>query len=128
MTSAQMARLRHGASRFARCVIGERALDLGGRSPLSKVASIADRRSMTACRTAPHGRPVETAPPGAGLAALRLAVAMHRDPDLGGTLDRVAFRAMQKTAVSSSAGAASAAAAAIPVPSPPSEPTGELAA
>jgi len=78
---------------------------------------------MTACRTAPHGRPVETAPPGAGLAALRLAVAMHRDPELGRTLERVAFRAVstQKTAGSAST-------ADIPVPSPPSEPTGELAA
>jgi len=81
---------------------------------------------MTACRTAPHGRLVETASPGAGLAALRLAVAMHRDPDLGRTLERVAFRT-----VSSQTGpkpAVSASTAAIPVPSPPSEPTGELAA
>jgi RNA polymerase sigma-70 factor, ECF subfamily len=75
---------------------------------------------MTACRTAPHGRPVETAPAGGGLAALRLAVAMQRDPELGRTLERVAFRAAQKTAIAAST-------AAIPVPSPPSEPTGELA-
>src|SRR3954453_171654 len=128
MTRAQIARLRHGATHFARCVIGERALDLGGRSPLSNVASSADRRSMTACRTSPHGRPVETAPPGAGLAALRLAIPVHRNPPLGRTLERVASRAWKKTAVTPSAGAASAAsaAAAIPVPSPPSEPTGEL--
>ena len=78
---------------------------------------------MTACRTAPHGRPVKTAPASGGLAALRLAVAMQRDPELGRTLDRVAFRAASgqtRTAVAGST-------AAIPVPSPPSEPTGELA-
>src|SRR5438270_10847003 len=102
--------------------MGGRALDLGGRSSLSNVAGNADRRSMTACRTAPHGRPVETAPPGAGLAALRLAIAVHRDRDLGPTLERVAFRAMQKTADTPSAGARSAApaAAAMPAPPPPS--------
>jgi RNA polymerase sigma-70 factor (ECF subfamily) len=87
---------------------------------------------MTACRTALHGRLVETAPvPGDGLAALRLAVAMHRDPQLGHTLERVAYRGLSsttgpKTAVSAAA-ASAAATAAIPVPSPPSEPTGELA-
>ena len=80
---------------------------------------------MTACRTAPHGRPDETAPVGGGLSALRLAVAMHRDPGLGRTLELVAYRA-----VSSPPGpktAASRNTTAIPVPSPPSEPTGELA-
>jgi RNA polymerase sigma-70 factor, ECF subfamily len=88
---------------------------------------------MTARRTAPHGRPVETVPAsGDGLAALRLAVAMHRDPQLGRTLDRVAYRAMPKTASAPGPKTASApgkpeAAPPIPVPSPPSEPTGELA-
>jgi RNA polymerase sigma-70 factor (ECF subfamily) len=80
---------------------------------------------MTACRTAPHGRPVETAPDGAGLAALRLAVAMHRDPELGHTFERVAYRAVSTKTGPKNAVAAST--AAIPVPSPPSEPTGELA-
>ena len=77
---------------------------------------------MTACRTAPHGRPVETVPAGSGLSALRLAVAMHRDPELGRTLERVAYRA-----VSTQKRAQTSATPAIPVPSPPSEPTGELA-
>jgi RNA polymerase sigma-70 factor, ECF subfamily len=76
---------------------------------------------MTPCRTAPHGR--LAAPPvvdGSGFAALRLAVALHRDGQLGGhTLDRVAYRALPKTAQQG--------APPIPVPSPPSEPTGELA-
>jgi RNA polymerase sigma-70 factor, ECF subfamily len=76
---------------------------------------------MTPCRTAPHGR--LAAPPvvdGSGFAALRLAVALHRDGQLGGhTLDQVAYRALPKTGQQ--------AAPTIPVPSPPSEPTGELA-
>jgi len=66
---------------------------------------------MTACRTAPHGRLVETAPDSAGLAALRLAVAMHRDPELGRTVDRVAFRAMQKAELSPTSGVAAVASA-----------------
>ena len=81
---------------------------------------------MTACRTAPHGRPVETAPAGGGLAALRLAVAMHRDPELGRhprarRLPRRVDRESRRPAEAASATAA------IPGPSPPSEPTGELA-
>jgi RNA polymerase sigma-70 factor (ECF subfamily) len=85
---------------------------------------------MTACRTAPHGRRTETPPlAGDGLAALRLAVAMQRDPELGRTLERVAYRALSTATGSTTAPAATTAAAtaAIPVPSPPSEPTGELA-
>jgi RNA polymerase sigma-70 factor (ECF subfamily) len=50
---------------------------------------------------------------------------MHRDGQLGGhTLDRVAYRAVPKTAQPRSA---QQVAPNIPVPSPPSEPTGELA-
>src|SRR5205823_4003962 len=75
---------------------------------------------MTPCRTAPHGRLAEhPVVDGSGLAALRLAVALHRDGQLGPTLERVAYRALPKTAPRR--------APSIPVPSPPSEPTGELA-
>ena len=90
---------------------------------------------MTPCRTAPHGRLV--APPvvdGSGFAALRLAVAMHRDGQLGGhTLDQVAYRALARTAQPKTAqpktrqSETAQPSPAIPVPSPPSEPTGELA-
>ena len=80
---------------------------------------------MTSCRTAPHGRLVEhPVVDGRGFAALRLAVALHRDGQLGPTLDPVAYRAASKTARS---GAASTGSPSIPVPAPPSEPTGELA-
>jgi RNA polymerase sigma-70 factor (ECF subfamily) len=87
---------------------------------------------MTACRTAPHGRLVQTAPDGAGLAALRLAVAVQRDPQLGLTLERSAYRALSTRSGPAQAGtqtavADAAATPAIPVPSPPSEPSGELA-
>ena len=85
---------------------------------------------MTSCRTAPHGRLVAPAVvDGSGFAALRLAVAMHRDGQLGGpTIDRIAYRAMSKTAQATSAQpTASQAPPTIPTPSPPSEPTGELA-
>jgi RNA polymerase sigma-70 factor (ECF subfamily) len=83
---------------------------------------------MTARRTAPHGRLVETAPPaGSGLAALRLAVALHRDPQLGATFERVAYRAVPDTATAAAAPARADVARTIPNPAPPSEPTGELA-
>ena len=83
---------------------------------------------MTSCRTAPHGRLVApTADLGSGLAALRLAVAMHRDGQLGGhALERVAYRAIPKTSPGH-AEPSQQVTPAIPVPSPPSEPTGELA-
>jgi len=83
---------------------------------------------MTACRTAPHGRLVEAAPPaGSGLAALRLAVAMHRDPQLGAMLERVAHRALPDAASAGASAGSADFAATIPTPAPPSEPTGELA-
>jgi RNA polymerase sigma-70 factor (ECF subfamily) len=83
---------------------------------------------MTACRTAPHGRLVERAAvDGSGLAALRLAVALHRDGQHLGALDRVAYRAVPNTAVTGGAGSTAEVARNIPVPSKPSEPTGELA-
>src|SRR5205085_7778460 len=95
------------------------------QSALSPPPSTADRTSMTSCRTAPHGRLVEhPVVDGRGFAALRLAVALHRDGQLGPTLDPVAYRAASKTARS---GAASTGSPSIPVPAPPSEPTGELA-
>ena len=82
---------------------------------------------MTACRTAPHGRLVECAAVhGSGLAALRLAVALHRDGQHFGAHDRVAYRAVPEAAVAASSGNAEVARN-IPIPSPPSEPTGELA-
>jgi RNA polymerase sigma-70 factor, ECF subfamily len=82
---------------------------------------------MTPCRTAPHGRLAEhAAVDGRGLAALRLAVALHRDGQHAGALDRVAHRALPKTALAGAAATAEVART-IPVPSPPSEPTGELA-
>ena len=77
---------------------------------------------MTTCRTARSGRLADC--PGMdarGLGALRLAVAMQRDPQLAAALDRVAYRVAPRTVDSA------AAAAAIPSPAKPSEPTGELA-
>jgi RNA polymerase sigma-70 factor (ECF subfamily) len=68
-----------------------------------------------------------------GLAALRLAVAVTRDPSFGTTRDQIAFRSMSRTATSPATStlpvdtAAPAVAPLIPSPSPPSEPTGELA-
>ena len=71
-----------------------------------------------------------------GLAALRLAVAVTRDPSLGVTRELVAFRSLSRTATASVAApdsgpvdsdAAPVTAPTIPSPSPPSEPTGELA-
>lgn len=81
---------------------------------------------MTACRTAHHGRRVEvTADASAGLAALRLAVALHRDPLLGHVHERVAHRSVPQSVTVATAEAA--ATPSIPSPAPPSEPTGELA-
>ena len=86
---------------------------------------------MTSCRTAPHGRLVAPGPDlGDGFAALRLAVALHRDGQLGAhTLDRVAYRAIPKspTATTTAPPTAPSRVPTIPTPSPPSEPTGELA-
>ncbi|MDQ1747528.1 MAG: polymerase sigma-70 factor, subfamily [Frankiaceae bacterium] len=95
---------------------------------------------MTGRACGPGARLVE---PG-GLAALRLAVAVTRDPSLGTTREVVAFRSLSRTATTSVAASGSrpvdsdAAVVAsmptptmppptIPSPSPPSEPTGELA-
>jgi RNA polymerase sigma-70 factor (ECF subfamily) len=95
---------------------------------------------MTVRVPASHGRLVE---PG-GLAALRLAVALSRDPVLGPVQQQLAFRSLPRprgggsgtTVLAHSAetvvepattrGSRSAAPA-IPAPTPPSEPTGELA-
>jgi len=79
---------------------------------------------MTARRTAHHGRLVDApAPDARGLAALRLAVALQRDPQLGVVVDRVAYRSMSRA----TAGSAATPSVPIPTPSAPSEPTGELA-
>ena len=92
--------------------------------------------------TRARGTGAQLVEPG-GLAALRLAVAVTRDPALGTTVEMVAFRSLSRTAtVSPASGAAAPQAPAsesaptetdtvvptIPSPSPPSEPTGELAA
>ena len=70
-----------------------------------------------------------------GLAALRLAVAVTRDPSFASTREAIAFRSLARTATAPTAAAAESlpaetdanVAPAIPSPSPPSEPTGELA-
>jgi RNA polymerase sigma-70 factor (ECF subfamily) len=84
---------------------------------------------MTACRTAPHGRLVERQlVESQGLAALRLAIAMQRDPQLGHAAERVAYRAVtDATTTATTSAAGSEVARTIPSPAPPSEPTGELA-
>ncbi|HET7530686.1 MAG TPA: ECF subfamily RNA polymerase sigma factor, BldN family [Mycobacteriales bacterium] len=74
-----------------------------------------------------HGRLVE---PG-GLAALRLAVALSRDPVLGRTSEPLAYRSLPQPRVVTTVDGADPAALggtpAIPTPTRPSEPTGELA-
>jgi RNA polymerase sigma-70 factor, ECF subfamily len=91
---------------------------------------------MTVRATARHGRLVEPD----GLAALRLAVAIARDPLLGDLERHLAFRSLPRQRATAgatvtnmeAAGAAVDTAALpgvgpIPAPMPPSEPTGELA-
>jgi len=88
---------------------------------------------------ATHGRLVEPD----GLAALRLALALARDPQLGRTNELAAFRSVPRPRGSSTVAATAAApggavttvvddapatAPSIPAQTPPSEPTGELAA
>ena len=73
---------------------------------------------MTACRTHYRGRLLDPA----GLAALRLAIAVERDVVPGAVFETSAFRSISRQ--SSATGAARPT---IPNPSPPSEPTGELA-
>ena len=81
-----------------------------------------------------HGRLVEPD----GLAALRLALAICRDPQVGRLQEALAFRSMPRQRVATtvaappatrpdSAADAASAVAAIPPQSAPSEPTGELA-
>ena len=76
-------------------------------------------------RTARPGRLVEPD----GLAALRLAVAISRDPSLGRTYEPMAFRSLPspRSVATLPAESTSGAAPSIPSPTPPSEPTGELA-
>ena len=75
-----------------------------------------------------------------GLAELRLAIAVTRDPSFATTRESVAFRSLSRTATapatatseslpsdSDAAVAPASASPSIPSPSPPSEPTGELA-
>jgi RNA polymerase sigma-70 factor (ECF subfamily) len=92
---------------------------------------------MTVRAPACHGRLIEPD----GLAALRRALALLRDPLAGGTAERAAFRSVPRprTASGSSgsvttapkrrrpAAADAAVLPTIPSPTPPSEPTGELA-
>jgi RNA polymerase sigma-70 factor, ECF subfamily len=84
---------------------------------------------MTVRAPARHGRLVE---PG-GLAALRLAIAISRDPVLGRLEESLAFRSIPNpraaitVTAAAEAGFPPSGAPAIPSPTPPSEPTGELA-
>jgi RNA polymerase sigma-70 factor, ECF subfamily len=84
---------------------------------------------MTVRAPARHGRLVEPD----GLAALRLAVALSRDPVLGRLSEQMAFRSLPSARGAATAtataevGFSSNGAPAIPSPTPPSEPTGELA-
>jgi RNA polymerase sigma-70 factor, ECF subfamily len=80
---------------------------------------------MTVRAPAGHGRLVEPD----GLAALRLAIALLRDPLAGGAVERAAFRSSPATRTAARASKAPPAAElpTIPSPTPPSEPTGELA-
>ena len=86
-----------------------------------------------------HGRLVDSD----GLAALRLALAVVRDPELGLDLDRVAFRSVPRPRGATTAAATSVASGAstatqvvdppsstppIPTQAAPAEPTGDLAA
>jgi RNA polymerase sigma-70 factor (ECF subfamily) len=133
-----MVRIRHGRTRFGRCVM---------RGPL--VSGHRDRLP-----SGPLGVPLQTcAPPSArhlvdpdGLAALRLAVAVARDPMAGLTHERVAYRSLarQRSATATvgvppqqpgapaieSTGETTTeprTAPRIPLPSPPAEPVGEQA-
>jgi RNA polymerase sigma-70 factor, ECF subfamily len=78
-------------------------------------------------RKARHGRLVQPD----GLAALRLAVAVSRDPSLGRAYEPMAFRSLPSpravATLPAVAEAVPGGAPAIPSPTPPSEPTGELA-
>src|SRR5438067_988728 len=113
-----MVRLRHGARRFARCVMGFVA-----SIAVTSIEACADRRSMTACHPSARAPFVDVDIVGVGgLTALRLAVAMHRDPQLGIVAERVAYRSMAPAKQ-----AAVTEVPTIPVPAPPSEPTGEVA-
>src|SRR5438309_7862769 len=77
---------------------------------------------MTVRAPARHGRLVQPD----GLAALRLAIAVSRDPQLAGAREDLAFRSLPKPRAMTMATAGTEAPA-IPTPTPPSEPTGELA-
>jgi RNA polymerase sigma-70 factor, ECF subfamily len=95
--------------------------------------------SVPARAPAPHGRLVEPD----GLAALRLALALARDPQLGRLSEQAVFRSLPRPRGGSGAASTAAPVAAtaggtttvvddpaaptIPSPSTPSEPTGELA-
>src|SRR4051794_19278382 len=135
-----MARVDHGHDRFAPCVMNG-----ASTQPFSRPRRRLEAMSMRA--PAAHGRLVE---PG-GLAALRLALAMARDPLPGAGADIGAYRSVPRpraasgarsavagaegsVAVASAAGGSGAVvqtstidAPTIPAPSGPSEPTGELA-
>jgi RNA polymerase sigma-70 factor, ECF subfamily len=110
---------------------------------LNRYADYADQETMTVRAPVGHGRLVEPD----GLAALRLAVAVARDPMFRAEIERSVFRSLPRPRGSAAASgpasmvatAASSAAVgdiatdvvpegpAIPSPTRPSEPTGELA-
>src|SRR3954463_8263675 len=86
----------------------------------------ADQETMTVRAPARHGRLVEPD----GLAALRLAIAISRDPGLGWSREAMAFRSLPRARAMTTMPAPAEpapAAPSIPSPTPPSEPTGELA-
>ena len=86
----------------------------------------ADQETMTVRAPARHGRLVEPD----GLAALRLAIAICRDPSLGPTREATAFRSLPRPRMAGAMRAVAEPASgppAIPSPTPPTEPTGELA-
>jgi RNA polymerase sigma-70 factor (ECF subfamily) len=81
---------------------------------------------MTVRAAARHGRLVEPD----GLAALRLAIAISRDPSLGRSYEPMAFRSLPRPRTVATMPAVTdptAGPPTIPTPNPPSEPTGELA-
>src|SRR3954468_20057984 len=83
----------------------------------------ADQETMTVRAPARHGRLVEPD----GLAALRLAIAISRDPRLGSTFEPMAFRSLPRPrgiATMPTVAEPASGPPAIPNPTPPSEPTG----